>query len=216
MNKLMTLIAAFGVMFIGAQGAQAEVKADAPAKASLEAQVGQPAPDFTATDIHGQEVKLSSYKGKNIVLEWTNHECPFVVKHYSAGNMQATQNKAREMGVEWITIVSSAPGTQGHISPEQAKTMLTEQGANPSTKILDESGMIGKLYGAKTTPHMYVVNAEGTLVYAGAIDDNSSPNPETIEGATNYVLSALEALAAGQNIETAQTQPYGCSVKYAN
>lgn len=183
-----------------------------PVMASVE--VGQPAPDFTATDIHGQEFKLSDQKGKTVVLEWTNHECPFVKKHYGSGNMQTTQKTATDKGVVWVSIVSSAPGKQGNVTPEQAIEIEKEVGANATTRILDASGEIGMAYGAKTTPHMFVINPEGTLAYAGAIDDNPSPDPATIEGAHNYVLSAVESIAAGTEIATASTTPYGCGVKY--
>lgn len=177
-------------------------------------QVGQPAPDFEATDVNGQPVKLSDLKGKKVVLEWTNAECPFVVKHYDAGNMQKTQEAATAQGAEWITINSAAVGKQGHVSAEQAKTLMTEKGSKASTYVIDESSTIGKLYDAQTTPHMFVIDENGVLAYAGAIDDNSSPNPETIEGAKNYVLAALGDLAAGNAVEAPTSQPYGCAVKY--
>ena len=183
-------------------------------EARAAAEVGQTAPDFEAVDTNGNDFKLSDHKGEIVVLEWTNHLCPFVVKHYDSGNMQATQKAAMDQGVKWITIVSSAPGKQGHVTAEEANTLVEEKGATISAKILDESGEIGKAYGAQTTPHMYVIDEEGTLVYAGAIDSNASPNPDTIEGATNYVLAALDSLKAGTEIETTHSQPYGCSVKY--
>jgi peroxiredoxin len=185
----------------------------APALAAIE--IGQMAPEIEAVDVNGEAFKLSDHKGKTVVLEWTNHQCPFVVKHYSTGNMQAAQKEALAMdGVEWVSIVSSADGKQGHVSAEEAKAILSEAGAVPTAKILDISGAIGKAYGALTTPHMFVIDAEGTLVYAGAIDDNSSPNPKTVEGATNYVLAALSDVKAGNAVVIPQTQPYGCSVKY--
>lgn len=182
--------------------------------AQANAEVGAPAPDFSAVDTNGNAFKLSDHKGEIVVLEWTNHECPFVWKHYSEGNMQATQKKAEELGIKWVSIVSSAPDRQGHISAEEANKIVADEGAVVTAKILDESGEIGKLYGAVTTPHMYVINAEGSLVYAGAIDDNPSPNPKTIEGANNYVIAAMEAVKAGEAVEIAQTKPYGCGVKY--
>ncbi len=178
------------------------------------ATVGETAPDFTATDIKGNEVTLSDHKGKLVVLEWTNHQCPFVVKHYDSGNMQEAQKKAAEMGAEWITIVSSAPEKQGHVSAEEAAKIAEEAGATVTAKILDESGEIGQLYGAKTTPHMYVIDAEGKLAYAGAIDSVPSANPADVEDAENYVLAALNSLVEGDPVETAETKPYGCSVKY--
>lgn len=182
--------------------------------ALAEAVVGEAAPAFTASDVHQKAFTLSDHKGKIVVLEWSNHECPFVLKHYSSGNMQALQKEARADGVEWITILSSAPGRQGHVSDKEAISIAAERGAEPTTIIRDEDGKIGKLYGAKTTPHMFVIDQEGTLVYAGAIDDNSSPRASTIEGAKNYVRAALQSLKAGTPIEPAQTQSYGCSVKY--
>ena len=184
-----------------------------PVNAAVE--VGAPAPDIEATDTNGNAFKLSDHKGKIVVLEWTNHQCPFVVKHYESGNMQATQKAAMELeGVEWVSIVSSAPGRQGHLDAEAANAIVSESGSTISAKILDEDGKIGKAYDAKTTPHMFIINEEGNLAYAGAIDSNSSPNPATIEGATNYVLSALNNMKAGEPVEVTQTQPYGCSVKY--
>lgn len=190
-----------------------------PSLANATPEVGAMAPDFEATDIAGNAFKLSDHKGDIVILEWTNHECPFVVKHYSTGNMQATQKDTRaksneKQGVKWVSIVSSAPGKQGHVTPQEAQKIVNEAGAEVDVKILDETGTIGKLYDAKTTPHMYIIDAKGTLVYAGAIDSNSSPNPATIEGSENYVLAAVNELIAGNTVTTAQTKPYGCSVKY--
>ncbi|MCE7887507.1 MAG: thioredoxin family protein [Alphaproteobacteria bacterium PRO2] len=178
--------------------------------------VGQPAPDFSATDVNGKAVKLSDLKGKIVVLEWTNNECPYVKKHYGSGNMQKTQKEAAAKGVEWITVNSSAPGRQGHVSAEEAKKIMTDAGGAPSAEILDEDGKIGKAYDAKTTPHMFVIDKEGTLVYAGAIDDNPSPKPEDAAAAKNYVLAALSDIEAGKPVETPTSQPYGCAVKYAD
>lgn len=177
--------------------------------------LGEKAPDFEGTTASGETFKLSDHLGEVVVLEWTNHQCPYVIKHYDTGNMQDVQKEAKEIyGAKWVTIVSSAPGRQGHVSPEEALEIAEEAGAHIDAKILDESGVIGQMYEAKTTPHMYIIDAEGHLVYAGAIDDNSSPRHETVEGAQNYVLAALSDLQAGKAVQTAQTQPYGCSVKY--
>ncbi len=184
----------------------------APAFAAPE--VGQPAPDFTGTDTNGVAHTLSGFKGKTVVLEWSNHECPYVVKHYGSGNMQALQKAATDDGVIWLTVVSSAEGKQGYTTPEEANALIEEVGANATARILDPSGEIGKLYDAKTTPHMFVIDADGTLVYAGAIDSNNSYDPATIEGATNYVQAALDSLKAGTPIEVASTTAYGCGVKY--
>jgi peroxiredoxin len=183
-----------------------------PVNAAVE--IGKPAPEIEALDTNGNPFKLSDHKGKIVILEWTNHQCPFVVKHYGSGNMQAAQKTARDQGVEWISIVSSAPGHQGHVSAEQANAITATGGAEITAKILDESGEIGKRYNAMTTPHMFVIDTEGNLAYAGAIDSNASPNPKTIEGATNYVLAAIESLKNGTPVEVSQTRPYGCAVKY--
>jgi peroxiredoxin len=176
--------------------------------------VGKPAPDFTGVDSNGQSHRLSDFKGKTVVLEWTNHDCPFVVKHYSTGNMQALQREATGDGIVWLSIISSAPGKQGHVSPEQANELTASRKAAPSAVILDTSGDIGRLYGAKTTPHMYVIDGSGTLVYMGGIDDRPSSRKSDIEGANNYVRTALNELAAGKPVTDASTRPYGCSVKY--
>ncbi len=188
--------------------------ATTPAFAAPE--IGKPAPDFTAKDIEGKDFKLSDHKGKIVVLEWSNHECPYVVKHYGSGNMQKIQKTALDQGAEWVTIVSSAPGRQGNVSAEEAKKIATDAGANFTAKIMDESGAIGKAYDAKTTPHMFVIDKEGTLAYAGAIDDDPSPRPESVQTAKNYVLAALNDLAAGTPVQTPSPQSYGCAVKYAD
>lgn len=178
------------------------------------AEVGKVAPDFTAKDIHGNDVKLSDLKGKNVVLEWTNHECPFVVKHYKSGNMQKTQAIATEGGAEWISIVSSAPGKQGNVTPEEAIKIEEEVGAKSTHRILDEKGEIGNLYGAKTTPHMFVIDPQGIIAYEGAIDSIPDADPLSIEKATNYVLTALEEIKAGKPVTTPTVPSYGCGIKY--
>ncbi len=177
-------------------------------------EIGKPAPEFMANDTNGQHVMLSELKGKTVVLEWTNHECPFVKKHYGSGNMQALQAEATKDGVVWVSIVSSAKGKEGHSTAEDANKITAEQKAVPTHKILDESGDIGKLYGAKTTPHMFVIDKDGILAYAGAIDDKSGFDPEEIKTAKNYVRTALADLKAGKPVETSSTNPYGCGVKY--
>ncbi len=176
--------------------------------------IGEMAPNFVAKDTNGNEVSLEALKGKIVVLEWTNHECPFVVKHYSTGNMQSLQAKASEMGVVWLSIVSSATGKQGATTAEEANAVMVEKNSKPAHRILDPEGSIGHLYGAKTTPHMFVVDAEGKLAYQGAIDDNPSPRQSSVEGAKNYVLEAMTALVEGKEIEKSITKPYGCGVKY--
>ena len=188
-----------------------------PAAAIASPQIGEKAPSFDAKTASGETVNLEQYRGKNVVLEWTNHQCPFVIKHYDTGNMQGLQKAAKEdHDTVWLTIVSSAEGKQGYTKAEEAKEVMKENNSNETARLLDPSGEIGKLYGASTTPHMFVIDKEGTLVYQGAIDSNSSPRHSTVEGATNYVADALAALSAGVAVEPASTQPYGCSVKYGS
>lgn len=176
--------------------------------------VGQPAPDFKLRDVNGKQVSLSDFRGKTVVIEWSNPECPFVKKHYGSGNMQRTQASAAKDGVVWLTINSSAPGQQGHISGSQAKAIVAQNAAKPTAYLLDPSGVAGKAYGAKTTPHMYIVNKTGGLVYAGGIDDKPTPNPADIAGARNHVLAALSELKAGKTVSVPTSRPYGCAVKY--
>ena|SRR5689334_14654343 len=178
------------------------------------ARVNAPAPDFSATDSHGNAQKLSTYKGKIVVLEWTNNGCPFVGKHYRSGNMQALQKKYTGQGVAWLTVVSSAPGTQGYVTAEEADRDTQQRGAAPTAVLLDPSGTLGHLYGAQATPHMYVIDATGQLVYMGAIDDIPSADPDDIARAKNYVAAAIDAVKAGQRVSVPATRAYGCSVKY--
>ena len=181
---------------------------------ATEAAIGEAAPNFTLADTQGIVHALSDYKGKIVVLEWTNHECPFVRKHYDSGNMQKLQEQATADGVIWLSIVSSAPGKQGYTTPEEAAMLIEKEGAKATARLSDPDGKVGTAYGARTTPHMYVINAEGTLAYMGAIDDNPSPRVDTVETAHNYVLAALEAVKKGEMPKTVQTNPYGCAVKY--
>jgi len=176
--------------------------------------VGKPAPDFTGVDSQGIKHSLSQYKGKTVVLEWTNHDCPYVKKHYNSGNMQTLQKNATANGIVWLSIISSRQGKQGHVSGEQANQLTQSRNAAPTAVILDETSEIGLLYGAKTTPHMYIIDKTGQLVYMGGIDDIPSKDEDDIAGAKNYVRAALDAMAAGKTIEDSITRPYGCSVKY--
>jgi peroxiredoxin len=177
-------------------------------------EIGKPAPDFSVVDSNGKTAKLSDYRGKTVVLEWTNDECPYVVKHYSTGNMQALQKDATAKGVVWLSIISSAPGEQGYVTGEKANKLTKSRGAAPTSVLLDPDGKTGKLYDAKTTPHMYVVDAQGMLVYMGGIDDKATTAAADVKAAKNYVRAALDAIAAGKPVPTAITRPYGCSVKY--
>lgn len=180
------------------------------------AQVGSPAPDFTLTDCAGKSVSLSNFKGKTVVLEWTNAGCPFVVKHYGSGNMQKLQKDATGRGVVWLTICSSAPGKQGHMTPDEAAKACEANGSHATAYLLDEDGKVGQLYAAKRTPEMYVINPDGILVYHGAIDDKKSADAADIPGAKNFVAAALDEVLAGKPVSTPSTEAYGCSVKYAD
>lgn len=181
---------------------------------AAKAKVGEMAPDFTLTDIQGNTVSLSDFSGKTVVLEWVNPECPFVVKHYRSGNMPDLQSQAADDGAVWIAINSGSSGAQGDFSPTQAKKWLDKTGAAPAAYVRDQEGTVGRLYGAKTTPHMYVINPEGTLVYNGAIDSIPSANPRDLSRAKNYVQAAMAAVKSGELPAKASSQPYGCSVKY--
>lgn len=175
---------------------------------------GEEAPDFTLTDSNGNEHSLSDFEGKYVVLEWTNYQCPFVKKHYKEGHMQELQEKYTDKGVVWLSICSSAPGKQGHKTAEGWNEQLDEHEANPTALLIDEEGNVGKTYGAKTTPHMYVIDPEGTLIYQGAIDSNPSWQTSDIEDAENYVVAALSADMNDKDVANASTKPYGCGVKY--
>jgi peroxiredoxin len=186
----------------------------APSPAFAAASVGQPAPDFTATDSNGKTVKLSDFKGKTVVLEWTNDGCPYVKKHYNSGNMQSLQGEAAGAGVVWLSVISSGPGTQGYVDGLEANKLTDDRKAKPAAVLLDPKGSVGRAFGATATPHMYVIAPNGTLVYAGAIDDKPTTNPADVPKARNYVRDALAAVAAGKPMSPAQTRAYGCSVKY--
>lgn len=175
---------------------------------------GQPAPDFTLTDSDGKAHKLSDFAGKVVVLEWLNHGCPFVKKHYDSGNMQKLQKKYTGEGVVWLSIVSSAPGKQGHMSPADTNKTKTEKGAAPTAVLLDEDGKVGKLYNAKVTPELFIVGKDGVLLYAGAIDDKKSTEPADVAVAKNYIVQALDEILAGKSVSESSSTAYGCSVKY--
>lgn len=176
--------------------------------------VGSAAPDFSLTDSKGQTHSLAQYKGKYVVLEWFNPECPFVKKHYGSDNMQKLQEQYTTKGVVWLTIDSSAPGKEGNLTADQAEKIVTGWKTHQTAFLLDPEGKAGRAYAAKNTPHMFIINPEGKVVYEGAIDSKRTPNPADIPSSTNYVKVALDESMSGKAVTTANTQPYGCSVKY--
>lgn len=186
------------------------------APASAEPRVGEPAPTFTATDSNGRSVSLGDLKGKTVVLEWTNDECPFVRKHYVGQNMQALQKKWTGKGVVWLTVVSSPPGEQGYADATKANALTAERGASPSAVLLDPAGDLGRNYRAQVTPHMYVVDPKGVLAYMGGIDDKPSTKIDDLKGARNYVDQALAEIETGKPVSTRTARPYGCTVKFTS
>jgi hypothetical protein len=178
--------------------------------------VGEAAPAFTATDSNGNAVSLADYAGKTVVLEWSNHQCPYVRKHYDSNNMQTLQGEVTAGGAVWLTILSNAPGEQGNVTPAEANELTTTRGAKPTAVVLDPEGAIGHAYEAKTTPHMYIIDGTGKLVYMGGIDDKATADQDDIAGATNYVRVGLAELKDGKPISNPETRSYGCSIKYAN
>jgi alkyl hydroperoxide reductase subunit AhpC len=178
--------------------------------------VGAPAPDFKATDSNGRMRQLSEYRGKYVVLEWHNNGCPFTRKHYESGNMQRLQKEWTSRGAIWFTVISSAVGQQGYVTAEQENEYLKRMNAVPTAALLDPQGDVGRLYAAKTTPHMFIINPDGVLIYDGAIDSKSTTDQSDIATATNYVSQALGEAMAGKAVSTPTSRPYGCSVKYAH
>jgi hypothetical protein len=175
---------------------------------------GDAAPGFALNDIHGQKHSLADYKGKYVVLEWNNPGCPFVHKHYDSGNMPKLQQEERAKGVIWLTINSSAEGRQGAVPNDQIEQFLAQNHADPTAYLRDSDGTVGRLYGAKTTPHMFVIGPDGKLIYEGGIDNKPTPDPADIPGATNYVRAALDEAMAGKPVTVATSRPYGCGIKY--
>lgn len=178
------------------------------------ATVGQAAPDFTLKDVNGKPQRLSDLRGRHVVLEWNNPGCPFVVKHYSSGNMQALQKEAQAKGVVWLAINSTETGHSDYLSPAQLAHWMSEQKASPSATLMDEEGTVGKAYGARVTPHMYIIDPQGKLIYAGGIDSIATSRMEDIPRATNFVRTTLNEALAGKTVSQATTRPYGCSIKY--
>jgi peroxiredoxin len=177
-------------------------------------QVGRPAPEFTATDSHGKPLTLSQFRGKTVVLEWTNADCPYTHKHYASGNMQGIQALAKKNDVVWLTVISSAPGKQGYVNGPAADALTESRGAAPTAVLLDPSGTLGRLYGAKTTPHLFVIDKNGALQYMGGIDSIATADAGDIQKAEPYLKEAMLAVAQGGPVTHPVTKPYGCSVKY--
>lgn len=207
---VLALLAGLG---LSVQGRQVEPEKEAVVE-EVGPALGEPAPLFELNDLDGKPVSLASFKGKYVVLEWTNYDCPFVKKHYSTGNMQALQQKNIADGVIWLVINSSAAGKQGNYPPEKWKELAAERKSAPTAILLDPDGKVGKLYMAKTTPEMFVIDPEGKVLFMGAIDDRSTADVKDIEGAVNYVQLALDEARAGKPVSVPISKSYGCSVKY--
>jgi len=176
--------------------------------------VGEAAPDFSVVDAYGNTHSLSDYAGQYVILEWLNHDCPFVRKHYDGNNMQELQKKYTDQGVAWLSVISSAPGSQGYLEPEGAQKITGEKNASPTAVLLDPDGSMGRAYDARVTPHMYIINPDGILEYNGAIDDRPTPRASDLEGARNFVVEAMDALMNGGEIAVRTNTPYGCAVRY--
>jgi peroxiredoxin len=204
MKKVLFLIS---FLFAGAMLVNAAGLKDDPV-------IGEPAPAFTLTDQYGNEHSLADFAGKTVMLEWLNHDCPFVVKYYRAGEMQRLQQEYTAKDVIWLSVISSAPGKQGYLEPEEIIKVNEEKSVHSTAVLIDADGTVGRAYGARTTPHMYVIDEDGILRYNGAIDDKPTANAADLEGARVYAAEALDAVLAGNEVEVKTTRPYGCSVKY--
>jgi len=202
-------------MLLGGAALAALAACSGPPADLQEVATGAAAPAFSVVDATGATRTLADFAGQNVILEWTNNGCPYVRKHYDAGNMQAVQREARERGWVWLQVISSAPGEQGYLDGPGALARVETDQATVTATLLDPEGVVGRAYGALTTPQMVMINGEGQIVYQGAIDDRPSARPETLEGATNYVRAAWADLDAGRAVQVTQTTPYGCNVKYA-
>lgn len=181
---------------------------------SFALKVGESAPVIQVKDLSGKLTSVADFKGKYVVLEWHNQGCPYVKKHYKSGNMQKLQAKAKELGVLWVTVISSKEGKQGYVTLDEEKSYLAEQKATPTDVLFDTESKFATEFGAKTTPHMMVIDPKGVLIYSGAIDDKDSSDPEDVAKAKNYVLAALTESLAGRPVSVSSTRPYGCGVKY--
>jgi peroxiredoxin len=186
------------------------------ANPAAQARIGAPAPTFSLTDSNGKAVALGDFKGKTVVLEWTNHDCPYVRKQYGGNAMQALQKKWTGQGIVWLTVISSAKGEQGYVTPEQANKLTAERGAAPTAVVFDTKGDVGRAYGAQTTPHMYVITGDGKLVYMGGIDDKATTRLDDLKTAKNFVDQALSEIAQGKPVSVTTARPYGCTIKYSS
>ncbi|MDZ4724357.1 MAG: thioredoxin family protein [candidate division Zixibacteria bacterium] len=203
-----------GIVIAGDDKKEAAPAVAIATETAVLAAIDKPAPGFTLTDVNGKKHSLADFKGKTVVLEWTNYDCPFVKKFYGSNTMQKIQDAYTKKGVVWLSVCSSAPSKEGYFETAALKTRMSDAKAAPTAYLVDADGTVGKMYGAKTTPHMFVIGAEGNLVYAGGIDDKKSVDPADIATAKNYVVAALDAVIAGKAVETKTSAPYGCGVKY--
>lgn len=201
-------------MALGVAAAAAITAVALMASSASAAPPGNAAPAFNEVNTAGKDVSLADFKGKTVVIEWTNHGCPFVQKHYNSKNMQTTQATAAKDGVVWLSVISSKPGSQGHVTSEQADKLTADRGAKPTHVLLDPDGSMGRAYGARTTPHMFIITPDGKVAYNGAIDSIQSSKVDDVPKAANYVATALTSLKAGKSPDPAATVPYGCDVKY--
>jgi hypothetical protein len=212
MTRRNLLLGAGAVILAGAVGAGVLLNSE-PAVASVE--TGAAAPAFSVRDASGATRTLAEFSGRTVILEWTNHGCPYVRKHYDAGAMQMLQRETTADGIVWLQVISSAPGEQGHLDGAGALARVRTDNAAPSATLLDASGAMGRAYGARNTPQMFIISPQGRVLYQGAIDDQPSARPASLQGANNYVRAALADIEAGRAVAVAETTPYGCSVKYA-
>jgi hypothetical protein len=212
----MSIIERRRMLATGVFGAMTILILSAVQPAAAQALIGAPAPAFTLTDSNGRTLSLADFKGKAVVLEWTSHECPYVGKHYRGNNMQTLQKKWTGQGVVWLSVISSAPGQPGYISPEQANKLTADRGAAPTAVLFDPTGKVGHAYGARTTPHMYVINGEGALVYKGGIDDQPTARLQDLKSARNFVDQALSEISQGTPVSVTASRAYGCSIKYGS
>jgi Redoxin len=209
LSKRTILIGAAAVAIAGGAGVAI---VNQPAAAAVT--TGAPAPAFSVQDATGATRTLAEFAGRTVVLEWTNHGCPYVRKHYDSSNMQSLQQEATGAGIVWLQVISSAPGQQGHLDGPGALARVRTDNAHATATLLDPAGAMGRAYGARNTPQMFIIGGDGRILYQGAIDDRPSARPASLEGANNYVRAALADIAAGRPVQTAETTPYGCSVKY--